>query len=727
MELQDIITGYERYAPARDSELIRKAHAFALEHHKGQTRASGEPYISHLREVALLATKLKLDQPSIATALLHDTVEDTDVSLDQINASFGKEVADLVDGVTKLNQVKFTSREEAQAENFRKMLLAMAKDIRVLLLKLCDRTHNMRSLEFLSESRRERIAKETLDIYAPLAHRLGIYWMKSELEDHCLRFLHPNAYKNIKEKVSASKKERESYILEVVNLLNKELNQNKIIGSVSGRPKHFYSIFQKMERNNLDFDDIYDLIAFRILTPSTMDCYAALGVVHAGWKPVPGRFKDYIAMPKPNGYQSLHTTVIGPRAHRIEIQIRTSEMHDIAERGIAAHWAYKEDPDGESKSKKKPAQLTWITNLVESEKDIKDPHEFLLSVKDDLFPEEVFVFSPRGDLLSLPRNASPIDFAYHVHSDIGHRCTGARVNGQHVPFSYKLRNGDTVEILTSEHQTPSKDWLSIVVTTKAKQKIRSHIRLEERTRSIAVGKEVLSKDIKKIKRSITKLSKDGTLDKIALELGLKDTDSLFAEIGYGKVSTKSIASKIAPEIVNLEEQLGKEESMLQRIFQRAAKALRDSSGVKVTGMDDMVLRFAKCCQPLPGENIVGFISRGRGVIVHSRNCSQALSFDPKRLIEVSWDEKVRTLRIVNLHILCQDKLGVLAALTQAISSLGANISSAQASARPNGQSMCSFELHLESSGQLYNIIKHLEKVPGVIKVTRETGPMDHRN
>jgi len=727
LELQDIITGYESYAPTRDSEIIRKAHAFALEHHKGQTRASGEPYISHLREVALLATKLKLDQSSIATALLHDTVEDTDVSLDQINASFGKEVADLVDGVTKLNQVKFTSREEAQAENFRKMLLAMAKDIRVLLLKLCDRTHNMRSLEFLSESRRERIARETLDIYAPLAHRLGIYWMKSELEDHCLRFLHPTSYKNIKEKVSASKKERESYIIEVVNLLNKELNQNKIEGKVSGRPKHFYSIFQKMERNNLDFDDIYDLIAFRILTPSTMDCYAALGVVHAAWKPVPGRFKDYIAMPKPNGYQSLHTTVIGPRAHRIEIQIRTSEMHDIAERGIAAHWAYKEDPDGEANSKKKPAQLTWITNLVESEKDIKDPHEFLLSIKDDLFPEEVFVFSPRGDLLSLPRNASPIDFAYHVHSDIGHRCTGARVNGQHVPFSYKLRNGDTVEILTSEHQTPSKDWLSIVVTTKAKQKIRSHIRQEERTRSIAVGKDVLSKDLKKIKRSITKLSKDGTLEKVAQELGLKDIDSLFAEIGYGKVSTKSIASKIAPEIINLEEQLGKEQSMLQRIFQRAAKALRDTSGVKVTGMDDMVLRFAKCCQPLPGEELVGFISRGRGVIVHSRNCSQALSFDPKRLIDVSWDEKIKTLRIVNLQVLCQDKLGVLAALTQAISSLGANISSAQASSRPNGQSLCSFEIHLESSNQLYNIIKHLEKVSGVIKVTRETSPLDHRN
>lgn len=719
MELQDLIANYQSYAQTKDVELIRKAHAFAVEHHKGQTRVSGEPYISHLREVALLATKLKLDQESIATALLHDTVEDTDVTLDNITATFGKEVADLVDGVTKLNQVKFTSREEAQAENFRKMLLAMAKDMRVLLLKLCDRTHNMRSLEFLSEARRERIAQETLDIYAPLAHRLGIYWMKSELEDLCLRFLHPAIYQNIKEKVASSKKEREVYITEVVSLLNNELKQNKIETQVSGRPKHFYSIYQKMERNNLEFDEIYDLIAFRILTGSTMDCYAALGVVHAAWKPVPGRFKDYIAMPKPNGYQSLHTTVIGPRAHRIEIQIRSTEMHEIAERGIAAHWAYKEGTPQIS-DKKKQLQLSWLHNLVETEKDLKDPHEFLSSVKDDLFPEEVFVFSPKGDLVSLPRGAGPIDFAYYVHTDIGQKCVGARVNGQHVPLAYKLRNGDTVEVLTSENQRPSKDWLNLVITTKAKQRIRSYIRSEERARSVVVGKETLAKDLKKIKRSLASVTKDHSLEKVASELGLKDLETLFAEIGYGKLSCKTVLTKLAPDIKNLDEQLGKEESMLKKIFQKAARALKDSSGVTVQGMDDLVFKFAKCCQPLPGEKLVGFISRGRGVVVHSRNCSQALSFDPHRLIDVNWDEKIKTTRNIQIGILCQDKIGVLAALTQTISSLGANISSAHTSPKPNGQSLCVFQVHVENSAQLQHIIRHLEKVDGVIKVSRDS-------
>jgi guanosine-3',5'-bis(diphosphate) 3'-pyrophosphohydrolase len=721
VELQDIITSFEEYGPHKGVELIRRAHTFALEHHKGQTRASGEPYITHLREVALLATKLKLDQASIATALIHDTVEDTPVTIDQVTASFGKEIADLVDGVTKLSQIKFTSREEAQAENFRKMLLAMAKDIRILLLKLCDRTHNMRSLEFLSESRRARIARETLDIYAPLAHRLGIYWIKSELEDLCLRYIYPQVFENIKKKVAASKKERETYIKEVVQLLNKELSQNNIKGKVSGRPKHFYSIYQKMERNNLEFDDIYDLIAFRIITESTMDCYAALGVVHAGWKPVPGRFKDYIAMPKPNGYQSLHTSVIGPRAHRIEIQIRTIEMHEIAERGIAAHWAYKENPDSNAPDPKKQLELAWLQNLVESEKDIKDPHEFLSSIKEDLFPEEVFVFSPKGDLLSLPRNSTPIDFAYYVHTDIGHRCTGARINGQHVPLAYKLRNGDTVEVLTSANQSPSKDWLNLVVTTKAKQRIRSHIRSEERTRSIAVGKEALTKDLRKIKKSLNSILKSGALDIIAKDLGLKEVDAIFADIGYGKITSKAIIARLAPEITDLEEQLGKEDSMLQKIFQKAAKALRETSGVTVQGMDDMVFRFARCCQPLPGDRLVGFISRGRGVIVHSRNCSQALSFDPNRLVDVNWDKNVKTLRAISLQILCKDTLGILAGLTQTISAHGANISSANAVQKPGEQSLCTFQVHVETSSQLQMLIRALEQLDGVIKVSRDGG------
>ena len=718
MELQEIITNYTKYGSKDDVELIQRAHSFALEKHKGQTRASGEPYITHLREVANLAAKLQLDANSIATALLHDTVEDTDVTLEDIQLTFNKEIADLVNGVTKLSQIKFHSREEAQAENFRKMLLAMAKDIRVLLLKLCDRVHNMRTLEFLSEARRERIAKETLDIYAPLASRLGIYWIKSELEDLCLNYLHPQVYKNIKDKVATSKREREAYIKEVVTLINNELQQNKIEALVAGRPKHFYSIYQKMERSNVDFDEIYDLIAFRILTSSTMDCYSALGVVHAGWKPVPGRFKDYIAMPKPNGYQSLHTTLIGPKAHRIEIQIRTTEMHDIAERGIAAHWSYKEK--GSKSVHSKNLELEWLENLVQHEKDIKDPHEFLSSVKDDLFSEEVFVFTPKGDLRALPRNSSIIDFAFAVHTDVGMKCTGARVNGQHSPLSYKLKNGDTVEISASENQHPSKDWLNFVVTTKAKQKIRSYIRNEERLRSIEIGKDLLAKDLRKLKKSLTNLVKDGSVEKVSKELGIKDIESLYADIGYGKITSKSVVTKLVPEIANIDDQLGKEDSVLQKIFQKAARVLKESSGVKVQGMDDLVFKFAKCCQPLPGDPLLGFVSRGRGVIVHTRGCTQAHSFDPSRIIDVSWDNKIKTIRTVHLKILAQDKIGVLAALTQAFSTLNANITTAQVSSLPNKQSLCSFYVNVESSLQLQNIVRSIEKIDGIIRVERST-------
>jgi guanosine-3',5'-bis(diphosphate) 3'-pyrophosphohydrolase len=730
LELQEIISSFSSYSPEGDIELLRKAHSFALEHHKGQTRASGEPYITHLREVAFLATKMRLDAPSVATALLHDTVEDTDVTLDHIKINFGPIVADLVDGVTKLSQVKFISKEEAQAENFRKMLLAMAKDLRVLLLKLCDRTHNMRTLEFLSDARRARIAQETLDIYAPLAHRLGIYWVKSELEDLCLSYLDPAAYQDIKAKVASSKKEREAYILEVVALLNKELKENNITGTVLGRPKHFYSIYQKMKHSKVDFDEIYDLIAFRIMVSTPMDCYAALGVMHAGWKPVPGRFKDYIAMPKQNGYQSLHTTLIGPRAHRIEVQIRTSDMHEVAERGIAAHWVYKETP-GENKTdgkrkRTKSVELNWIKDLVESEKAFKDPHEFLSSVKGDLFTEEVFVFSPKGDLVALPRDATPIDFAYHIHTDVGSKCVGARINGQHAPLTYKLRNGDSVEIITSDTQTPGKDWLSLVVTNKAKQRIRAHVRNQERLRSIEIGKEYLIKDLRKVKKSLASVIKDGSLEKTFSEFDVKDLDSLYAEIGYGKLSPKSVVIKLSPEISNVDERLGKEESILQKIFQKAAKVLKDSAGIKIQGMDDLVFRFARCCEPLPGDPVVGFISRGRGVIIHNRNCPQATSFDPTRLIEVEWDSTIKTTRNVTLEILCEDRIGVLAALTQTISAVGANVANAQILSKSDQQSLCTFDMRVENATQLNTLLKSIEKVKGVISVERKSSGIDGR-
>ncbi len=722
MRLQEIIASVQDYIPSVDTEPLRKAYAFVRHHHQGQTRASGEPYVTHVTEVAHLATKLRLDLDSVLTALLHDTVEDTDATLKDIREEFGDPVAKLVDGVTKLSKVNFQSRAEQQAENFRKMLLAMASDLRVLMIKLCDRTHNMRTLEFLSESRRIRIAQETLDIYAPLAHRLGINWMKSELEDLSFRHLKPDVYGMIKERVAQKKKERDKYIADVVKLIQRELDDNGINGEVSGRSKHFYSIYRKMETQGLDFDEIFDLIAFRVLVPTTMDCYSALGVVHAAWKPIPGRFKDYIAMPKPNSYQSLHTTVIGPQGMRVEIQIRTAEMHDVAERGIASHWVYKEQGEGAEASNAQ-LQLAWLKDLVESEKNLTDPHEFLAMVKGDLFPEEVFVFSPRGDVIALKTGATPIDFAFHIHSEVGRSCAGARVNGQQVPLSYKLSNGDTVEIQTNKQQSPSKDWLEFVVTSKAQQRIRAYLRAEEREKSIAVGREVLTKDFKKVGENLNKLIKSGKLQEVGETLGLRDLEALFAEVGYGKVTSKQLIRKVCPQLSELDEKLAREQTTMERIFSSAARVFRDRSGIKVNGLDDVVFRFAKCCEPLPGDELVGYITRGRGIAIHKRGCPQTLSFDPQRLISVEWDNAAKTQRMIRLRVLSADRVGMLADMSQSISGTGANMVTVHASATPDGKAMNTFEISVASTDQLSAIIRALEKLDGVIRVERAS---DHR-
>jgi len=715
LQLQDIISEIQSYHPQPELELVRKAYAFALEHHQGQTRVSGEPYITHVIEVAYIAAKLRLDIYSIAAAILHDTVEDTSVSLSDIKNEFGTDVAEIVDGVTKLNKVNFSSKVEAQSENFRKMLLAMAKDIRVLMLKLSDRVHNMRTLEFLSEARQARIAQETLDIYAPLAHRLGIYWIKSELEDLSLRFLNPRIYTEIKDHIKTNKKQRLRYIEDVVEIIVKELEKSNIKADVSGRPKHFYSIYHKMERNSLNFDEIYDLIAFRILVDSQMECYAALGIIHAAWKPIPGRFKDYIAMPKSNNYQSLHTTVIGPKAHRIEIQIRTNNMHDIAEKGIAAHWKYKK---GASEEEKQNYEFPWLKDLIESEKLVKDPYEFLTSVKDDLYSDEVFVFSPKGDLIALPLGSTPIDFAYQIHTEVGHKCTGAKVNGKLVTLNYALKNGDTVEIKTQDKQSPSKDWLQNVATTKAKQRIRAWIKTEEKSRSEVLGKEILEKALRKVKSNIAKVTKDGSLNKVLDSLGYQEVNKLYAEVSYGKITTKIIISKLFPETEDLDQQLGKEDTALQRIFQRAAKAFRDKTGIKVHGLDDVVFRFAKCCEPLPGDMLTGYITRGRGVTIHSRSCPQSMNFEKARLVEVTWDTNVVTSRPIKLEILCYDQIGMLASLTQCISNSGANILNASAKQSKSGNFSCNFEVSIENASQLKELRRKLEQVKGVIRVER---------
>lgn len=712
MEFEQLSAAVQKYHPSPDLPLLQRAYEFAADQHKGQVRASGEPYLSHLVETAFLAAQLKLDVPSIVAALLHDTIEDCVVTHDNLLEKFGADVADIVEGVTKLTRIEFESTEERQAENFRKMLLAMAKDIRVVLVKLCDRLHNMRTLHFLSEVKQRRIAKETQEIYAPLANRLGIHWLKSELEDLTLRHLRPEVYAQIQEHFLRTQENRERYMADVQKDLQARLEETGVSASVTGRLKHSYSIWQKMERSKLTFDEIHDVMGFRVIVPSLRACYETLGLVHSMWKPVPGRFKDYIAMPKPNMYQSLHTTVIGPDGHRIEIQIRTFEMHRIAEEGIAAHWRYKE---GDSA----PAfDLQWVRELVDTQQYLKNPDEFIQSVKSELFPEEVFVFTPRGDLLRLPYNSSPIDFAYAVHTDVGHRTMGAKVNGALVSLDHRLRNGDTVEVLTSKTHVPSKDWLRFVQSSKAKQRIRAFLKTEERARSLAVGMELLGKDLRKVKLSLKKLESGGKMLEVAEQLGLKTEGDLYAEVGYGKISTTKILSLLVPNAAEAADEPRPAPSPLERIFQRAAKASREKAGIKVSGFDDILVRFAKCCEPLPGDRIVGFITRGRGVTVHDAECSHALQADPQRRVEVYWDEGASAPRRIRLVVHSQDQIGLLANVSAAITNHGANINSAQCTTSDFGKAVNSFELTIKDAPQLERIHRAIEMVPGVIKVDR---------
>ncbi|MDZ4786511.1 MAG: bifunctional (p)ppGpp synthetase/guanosine-3',5'-bis(diphosphate) 3'-pyrophosphohydrolase [bacterium] len=714
MQLEQVIESVKSYHPSPDISAIQKAYEYAEKAHRGQIRASGEPYINHVVETAFLVSRLKLDVASVVASLLHDTIEDCEVNAEDISSQFGQEVSEIVEGVTKLTRIGFESKEEKQAENFRKMLIAMAKDIRVVLVKLCDRLHNMRTLEHMSLDAQRRIAQETKDIYAPLANRLGIHWLKSELEDHCLRYLRPEIYKLIEEKYLRQGSEWNQYINDVCTLIRQKLEENGVSGSVKGRAKHYFSIWQKMEESTLTFDEIYDILGFRILVPTIRACYETLGIIHSTWRPVPGRFKDYIAMPKPNMYQSLHTTVIGPSGQRIELQIRTPEMNRVAEEGIAAHWKYKEN----NVSMDHSYDLHWVTELVETQQYLKNPDEFIQSVKSELFPDEVFVFTPKGDLFRLPFKSTPIDFAYAVHTDLGHQITGAKVNGQIVPLDYKLTNGDTVEIIKSKTHVPNKDWLGFVETSKAKQRIRAFLKMQERDRSQQIGHEILSKDLRKVKQSLKNLLSEGRILEIAQNMGLKSAEDLFAEIGYGKVSSTKVVAAVLPDATDIEEKLQKKTSSLERIFQRAARASRKKVGVVVNGIDDMLVRFAKCCEPLPGDRIVGFITRGRGVTVHLANCAQVMQSDPQRRIDVSWDTDVKTPRRVRITVHSQDQMGVLANLTSAITTNGANIANAHVKTTQEGKAINSFEILVEDARQLENIIRSSEMVPGVIRVDR---------
>jgi GTP pyrophosphokinase len=725
LRLNDILDRVGSYHPDPDLDLVKKAYVYSAKVHQGQIRKTGEPYLVHPLEVAGLLAEMKLDEASVVTGLLHDTIEDTLATREEIAELFGAEIADLVEGVTKLSQFSAANtQEEKQAENFRKMVVAMAKDIRVLLVKLADRTHNMRTLDAMKPESQERIARETLDIYAPLANRLGIQWIKSELEDLSFKYLHPDDWHELSVKLEARAKEKEQFVQGVVDVIRQKLADSGLTkADVSGRVKHVYSIWRKMRQLDAEFEQIQDVIGFRVIVDTVADCYESLGNIHALWKPVPGRFKDYIAIPKPNLYQSLHTTVIGPAGERIEVQIRTAEMHKIAEEGVAAHWAYKEkgrDGKGqEALSKKDAASFGWLRQLVEFQKEVADPREFLETVKVDLFSDEVFVFTPKGAVKSLPRGATPVDFAYTIHSEVGERCVGAKVNGKLVPLRYKLKNGDTVEILTSPHSHPSKDWLTFVKTSRAQARIRQFIRQAEHRRSIEIGREVAEREFRRFGITLNKVHKGGELDKAANALGYRIADDLLAGIGYGKVSAGDVLRHLVPaeKLAQPHPADAAPTSRITEIFRKMAR--RPVGGVRLSGIDDVLVRFGRCCNPVPGDGIVGFITRGRGVTVHTASCDKVLGIDPDRRVDVAWDVKGDFKRPVAIRVITTDRPGILAKISQTFSEAGVNISQASCrSTTPGERAVNDFEVTIGDLKQLNAVMRSIERIEGVQSVKR---------
>jgi len=724
LRLNDILDRVSSYHPDPDLDLIKKAYVYSAKVHQGQIRKSGEPYLIHPLEVAGLLAELKLDEASVVTGLLHDTIEDTLATKEEVAELFGAEIAELVDGVTKLSQFSAANtHEEKQAENFRKMVVAMAKDIRVLLVKLADRTHNMRTLDHMKPESQERIARETLDIYAPLANRLGIQWIKSELEDLSFKYLRPQDWAELSVKVAEEAREKERFVGEVVEIINEKLSASQVPAEVSGRVKHVYSIWRKMRQLDVEFDQIQDVIGFRVIVDTVAQCYESLGIIHALWKPIPGRFKDYIAIPKPNLYQSLHTTVIGPKGERIEVQIRTREMHEIAEEGVAAHWAYKEkgrDGKGGGELSKKDAEsFGWLRQLVEFQREVADPREFLETVKVDLFSDEVFVFTPKGAVKSLPRGATPVDFAYTIHSEIGEHCVGAKVNGKLVPLRYKLKNGDTIEILTSPHSHPSKDWLTFVKTSRAQARIRQFIRQAEHRRSIEIGRDVAEREFRRFGLTLNKVHKGGELDKAAHALGYRQADDVLAAIGYGKVAPAQVLQQILPPEKLAEGQPPEQPAVTNRITDLFRKmARRPTEGVRINGIEDVLVRYGKCCNPVPGDVIVGFITRGRGVTVHTAGCDKILGIDPERRVDVTWDAKADIKRQVSIRVITADRPGILAKLSQTFSEAGLNISQASCRTTPGERAVNEFEISIADLKQLNAVMRNLEKIDGVQSVER---------
>jgi GTP diphosphokinase / guanosine-3',5'-bis(diphosphate) 3'-diphosphatase len=712
-QLQTLIEEIPKYQPGADLDLVNRAYRFSEKSHKGQQRASGEPYLSHPLEVAGLLVDFKMDVTTVIAGLLHDVIEDTRATKDDLAREFGPEIAELVDGVTKIGKLAFSSREERQAENFRKMVVAMAHDLRVLMIKLADRLHNMRTLDYLAPERAKKIAQETLDIYAPLAHRLGMAKVKAELEDLALRVMQPEDYQELMRRVAKRRLEREAEINSLIALLQEKLGEVGIESKIEGRPKHFYSIWKKMHEGGREFDEIYDLTAVRVLTKTVRDCYGALGVIHSLWKPVPGRFKDFIAMPKVNMYQSLHTTVIGPKGDPVEIQIRTWEMHRVAEEGIAAHWLYKEKKGDRDRFDE---AFTWLRQLMESQKEMKDPKEFLDTVRFDLFPDEVYVFTPKGDVKALPEGSTPIDFAYAVHTDVGHHCVGAKVNGKLVPLRYTLRQGDIVEVVASPTQHPSRDWLKIVKSSRSKAKINQWLKVEERARSLELGRELFDREAKKYRLVPATLLASEEMKKLLAEMGYATADDLLAAMGYGKASVHQALGKLAPAVVREQEQAP--ESKLQKAAQKSAGAVR------IRGVDDVLVRFGKCCSPVPGDGIVGFITRGRGLTVHARDCLTVVKnvLDKERLLAVEWDSEEPAKRPVKIAVyIGRDRPGLLAEITAAISSRHGNITKAEITVTDDRKGINHFVIEVEDLHQLQSIMQSIRDVKDVMNVERVRG------
>ncbi|MFP4036818.1 MAG: RelA/SpoT family protein [Desulfobacteraceae bacterium] len=711
IRLNDITSSLASYHPKADCSLVEKAYVYSAKVHKGQVRLSGEPYLSHPLEVAYLLTQMKMDVISVVAGLLHDTVEDTHAEIAEIERLFGAETANIVDGVTKIGRVHFTSREERQAENMRKMILAMATDIRVIMVKLADRLHNMRTLGFQPPAKQEAIARETMDIYAPLAGRMGIYWLKSSLEDLCLYYLEPKIYQQIKSGIAERRGAKEKFIREVKQVLYNKLEEAGIKAVIKGRHKHFYSIYEKMKEQNVDVNQVYDIVACRVIVSSLKECYEVLGVIHATWKPLPGRFKDYISMPKANMYQSLHTTVIGPLGQSLEVQIRTWEMDRVAEEGIAAHWKYKE---GTAANRADEKQFAWLRQLLEWQQNVNDPQEFLETVRMDLFPNDVYVFTPRGEIREFPKGATPVDFAYSIHSEVGDRCAGARVNGRMVSLRCELRNGDIVEIITSQKQQPRKDWLDFVKTSRAKTKIRHWIKRQERNESIQLGKDLLEKALAQQRIGLSNIQKNEEVLEAARDLSLQSVDDLLANVGYGKISVNHVLARIkAGRGLGDEDHPGLVQKMVSRIKRR-----KSTHGIKVKGMENMLVRFANCCNPLPGERVRGFITRGRGVTVHKHDCRHIMNADPERIVDVSWEPVEKEVHLARLRVTSVDKKGILAEISAIMASKDANILHAEVHTTADRKGVSYFTIEVEDYTQLQQIIGAVKRVKNVMIVER---------